>query len=183
MTGDFNVNLLKNSNITVNLVNLFHGSNMLSLINKPTRLTTHSATIIDHIWSNDYSNLIQSGILCMTISDHFPVFSVFSLKSPNINHKKIISHSFRDYSNVNISNFRDDLENVVWDLVLCSDDIDVSYDNFELLFTSLFNVHFPLITKNIKTKHLRKPYITVEILYLIKERDKLQKKFKKTNYL
>ena len=179
LTGDFNINLLNSSRVTTDLINLFHGNNMLSLINKPTRLTTSTATIIDQIWSNDYSNLIQSGILCMSISDHFPVFSVFSLKNSNPNSKKIITHSFREYNNLNIDNFRNDLENAVWDLVVCSDDIDVSYNNFELLFVSMFKVRFPLITKKLKTKHLSKPYITPEILNLMKERDKLQKKFSK----
>ena len=48
--GDFNINLLKsNERHAIDLVNLFHGFGIMSLINKPTRITENSSTLIDHL--------------------------------------------------------------------------------------------------------------------------------------
>ena len=51
---------------------------MFPLIDKPTRVTCHSATIIDNIFSNasDIANTSRSGILRLSISDHYAVFCV-----------------------------------------------------------------------------------------------------------
>ena len=48
------------------------------LINRPTRITDDTATVIDHIWSNILSNSTTSGILTNKISDHLPVFQITS---------------------------------------------------------------------------------------------------------
>ena len=48
------------------------------LIDKPTRVTRHSATVIDNIYSNasGIATTCRSGILHLTISDHYPVFCI-----------------------------------------------------------------------------------------------------------
>ena len=38
-----------------------------SLISKPTRITTHSATLIDHAWTNTFN--YHSGIIVDSIAD------------------------------------------------------------------------------------------------------------------
>ena len=48
------------------------------LINRPTRITDDTATVIDHIWSNILANSTMSGILTNKISDHLPVFQITS---------------------------------------------------------------------------------------------------------
>ena len=54
--GDMNINLFdcQTNNAVLDYINLFRGRNFLSLINKPTRVTHYSCTLIDHIWSNSY---------------------------------------------------------------------------------------------------------------------------------
>ena len=175
--GDFNSNLLSHRdslNIT-NFINTFHSNNMFNLINKPTRVMNNSATIIDHIWTNNYKKVILNGIIYSSITDHFPVFSIFSLKDHKVENPKKIKHSYRDFSDSNILNFKDDLRITSWDSVFLNDDPQGSYENFNNIYLSLFNKNFPLITKFIKVKHINKPYITPDILVLMKQRDKLQK--------
>ena len=47
---------------------------VLPLITKPTRVLDNSATIIDHILTNDYEHFIIPGIVeTNEISDHFPI--------------------------------------------------------------------------------------------------------------
>ena len=45
------------------------------LVNKPTRITTHSATCIDHIYSNLEVENIENHIILSGISDHFGTMS------------------------------------------------------------------------------------------------------------
>ena len=48
-----------------------YSNGLLHIILKPTRVGRTSATLIDHIWINDYSKLISSNIILTNISDHF----------------------------------------------------------------------------------------------------------------
>ena len=83
------------------------------LISKPTRITSHSATLIDNIFSNDLDNHKFSGILWSDISDHLPIFqitncSVKTKSKSSVYHKRLITtHS--------IENFRSYLCSVNWD--------------------------------------------------------------------
>ena len=64
--------------ISVPLSDIFQ-YNMITTINKPTRVTRNTATAIDHIITNTVISGIQhrSGIIKTDISDHFPI--VFAL--------------------------------------------------------------------------------------------------------
>ena len=86
LLGDFNINLFNyDSDPQVRrFVNLMHSNNLFNVIDKATRVTNTSATLIDHIWTNNLENLQSSGILIDKTSNHFPVFSFF-----NTNLKKI----------------------------------------------------------------------------------------------
>ncbi len=48
------------------------------VISKPSRITSHSATLIDNIFTNNIDdNSIFSGLLMNDITDHLPVFVMF----------------------------------------------------------------------------------------------------------
>ena len=47
------------------------------LITKLSRITSHSATLIDNIFINNMENNIVSGLLMNDISDHLPVFVIY----------------------------------------------------------------------------------------------------------
>ena len=52
--GDFNIDLLKLSNNHVlDIVNLTNCFGLRNLINKPTRVTKETHTLLDHIYTND----------------------------------------------------------------------------------------------------------------------------------
>ena len=42
--------------------------------NVPTTVTVQSPTLIDHIYSNNYANILTTVIPNIGLSDHFPVF-------------------------------------------------------------------------------------------------------------
>lgn len=66
---------------------------------------------------------------------------------------------------------------VSWDLVYASNNPDVIYCNFMMIFAACFNKYFPLIEKYVRSDHLNKPYITPEIKSQIKEKNKLARKY------
>ena len=77
LCGDFNINLLNNdsNNQVNNLLDSIYSLGFSSLITKPTRITSQSATLIDNILTNIYDHAHMSGIIVCDISDHCPVFT------------------------------------------------------------------------------------------------------------
>ena len=61
--GDFNINILNADSHVVVVIDLMYSNGFYPLISKPTRITSHSATLIDNIFSNDLDNHKNSGIL------------------------------------------------------------------------------------------------------------------------
>ena len=91
--GDFNIDLLKfgsHCKTSDYLDNIFsHG--FIPTITKPTRVTKNSATLIDHIYSNNISTSTTSGIIITDVADHFgTIYSVCDEKrsSKSIQYKR-----------------------------------------------------------------------------------------------
>ena len=75
--GDYNINLLNYDmhTTTAKFTDVMYANSFVPLINRPTRITKSSATLIDNIFSNDLDGLTNCTqcILVTDISDHFPV--------------------------------------------------------------------------------------------------------------
>ena len=80
LMGDFNINLLnidKHAE-TTSFVDMLHAQSFVSLINRPTRVTKNSTTLIDNIFTNWYCN-IENTFQCLIyrdVSDHFPIVHI-----------------------------------------------------------------------------------------------------------
>ena len=74
--GDFNIDLLKHEshNSTKNFLDIMYSLGFYPLIDKPTRVTDSSATLIDNIFTNELCHNLTCGILFNDISDHLPIF-------------------------------------------------------------------------------------------------------------
>ena len=73
--GDISINLLKyGKDLRVNrYVNEITSLECIIPIDKPTRLTETSSTIIDHFNTNKLLTSIDSKIILSDITDHFPI--------------------------------------------------------------------------------------------------------------
>lgn len=71
--GDFNYNFTNNSSSNSAWNDIITTHNLQQLVETHTRVTPHSATIIDHIYTNKPSNIIQVTVPELSISDHYPV--------------------------------------------------------------------------------------------------------------
>ena len=58
------------------LCGIIHGHSYFSLINRPTRVTENTSTIIDNFLTNCFV-LTQSGTLSSDITDHFIIYTSF----------------------------------------------------------------------------------------------------------
>ena len=55
---------------------------MIPNINKPTRVTNKTATAIDHILTNTYTEIIfKTAILKSDVTDHFPIYHTKVIKN------------------------------------------------------------------------------------------------------
>ena len=70
-----NINFLKfnEHTQTEEFLDMLYANNILPIITKPTRLTDHTATLTDHIYTNCLQNF-TAGILTVDITDHVPIF-------------------------------------------------------------------------------------------------------------
>ena len=81
--GDINIDLLKYNlhNKTNEYVDNVISRGFLPLITKPTRVFPSSATLIDHIYSNNISAQLSSGIIITDVADHFGTFLIVKKKN------------------------------------------------------------------------------------------------------
>ena len=142
--GDFNIDLLKfQTHLGTNtyLNNMF-SQGFIQIITKPTRVTHSSATLIDHLWTNATKDCYLSGILTSRISDHFPIFHIFTENKANLHQKTI--HK-RDFSAQNISNFKNALRALSWSDVTGESNAQKSFDLFSSTFNDLYTLFFPVL--------------------------------------
>ena len=74
--GDININLLNynKDNKTSDYLDMLLDAGFMPLITKATRITDHTSTLIDHIYTNVPHKVCKSGICLADITDHLPIF-------------------------------------------------------------------------------------------------------------
>ena len=72
LVGDFNQDLIKhhtNANYQ-NLIDNAASHGLVQLVSRPTRITDKSATLIDHVYTNNLDNTLSCNILTLDLSDY-----------------------------------------------------------------------------------------------------------------
>ena len=174
--GDFNIDLLKycRHNPTKNFVNSLFSNSHLPLINRPTRITSTTATLIDNIISNSIDGKTESGILFNDISDHLSVFQISSIDAGGVSEFKRNYSGFRRITPENIQSFKLDLEHANWNFT-SMDDPNEAFDNFQSKFLKLYENSFPL--QKAKSRKKLKSWMTDGVINSIKHKNKLYKKY------
>ena len=99
--GDLNINLLSNKNKVHDFINLLYLYYYFPTKNKSTEVTSISA-LIDNIWTSNLHNHQVSGIHYTSISDNFPIISIFSVDNNAIIQSSTITVTKRIYNNLSI---------------------------------------------------------------------------------
>ena len=180
--GDFSIDLLNYNDHqpTNEFLDSLASNSFLPYILQPTRLTSHSKTLIDNIFSNVISYEVISGNITATISDHLPQFlfvpNVFS--NPSCQKSNIYE---RDWSKFVQQNFVLDYFDKDWSDVcqLDQQDMNLSINSFLNNMNSiLLDEHAPLKRVNkYKLKFKSKPWITPAIQKSISVKNNLLKRF------
>ena len=180
--GDFNINLLNYNSCTpiTNYVNFLFSKQYLPYIIHPSRVSAHSATLIDNIFSNITDNETISGNILTQITDHFPQFLIF--KHAGMTYKNL-SYFQHDFSNLNEENLRNDFANI--DLTFLNDsalDVNAKFNRLLSILDELVQTHAPLkkLTKR-DIKFRNKPWINGKIQKMMRIRDRILRKLKKNN--
>ena len=176
--GDFNIDgadRCSSNRQTQEFLNIIAVHSFTNLIQKPTRITNHSATLIDGIITNVSieNNIHASGIFPTKLfSDHFPIFTI--LKNSNIrNRNKFVTKRF--FSQKNISLFNKSLKSNTWEQVYTTKNTNNAFSQFQEIVNTYISIHFPEKTEKISYAK-RLPWLTHTLRVSIEEKNKLSVK-------
>ena len=175
--GDFNIDLLHTSHsATEEFLNTLETHFFNPHILQPTRITHHSATLIDNIFLNSITHHTISGNIYYDLTDHLPNFLIINKFSTLPKKFKITK---RDYPRFNESDFLEDIETVNWNKELAdSNDPSVMFDQFYSILSSIVDKHVPSKQLSIKEiKQLSKPWITKGLRVSIEVKNKFYRKY------
>ena len=130
--GDMNINFLNSSSVKCinDYVNIIYNNAMQPLIDKPTRITNSTVSLIDNILTNVHSKHILSGLFYTDLTDHLPVFQITvdsDYESPIEFNRDLCSCNI---NSVTIEFFKDDISIIDWNNVLLCNDSEGSYNVF-----------------------------------------------------
>ena len=159
LCGDFNIDILKHDSHsgTKHFVDTMYSLNLYPLINKPTRVTRESATLIDNIFANVLNKQTSSGVLINDITDHFPVYTQCEYEVTRSNPQ---SYRYsRSQNSENINSFVTDLPSETWQNVTNADNVNEAYDTFINVFLTKYDKHCPIIKINTKHVNSKQPVV------------------------
>ena len=177
LVGDFNLNLLNFSNDVpvANFLDLIQSYGFIPAITIPTRVTHHSATLIDNIFCNNIADPFISSVLTEPISDH--LITAHTTFFPDENqHSDYTQRTYRKFTEKSLKAFEHELmqTSLLPDKFI---DVSLTYSYFSTKFKALYDKHFPLKTHKQNTKYKKNPWITDEIIKSCMRKAKLYKDF------
>ena len=97
VAGDFNINLI---NQNADILGIMESYGLDQIVTSPTRVTSNTATIIDHIYVSDKSQVMETMVPINAMSDHYPVSVTLSQR--NLKPRKS-GHTVITYRNMNLT--------------------------------------------------------------------------------
>ena len=136
-------------------LNSVTNSGSFCLIDKPTRLGTSSATLLDHSYTNNLSTPITSGIQESDVSDHLPTFVLIRSHIPPYSSA---SYKFRRHLNkIDYEQFRNELYDILQNKLSHNGmNIHQKFDTLVSTLKSLLHNHAPLISQSRHERNLPK---------------------------
>ena len=164
LVSDSNIDLLKFQHYepSTKLVNCLSEYGFAPTISLPTRVTSHSATLIDHIFVNNCTAVTKSGIITEDLSDHLATF-VTLLIDPNKLNIRVsnLENTFQHRSILaeNLENFKKDVESTDWNFIVGIDSADEKFARFEDKYRELYDTNFPKKSVKKLKRKCDKPWI------------------------
>ena len=165
--GDFNVDFLNKRNPAKRkLLDFMRSLDCSQLIDKPTRITDISKSLIDFIFVNNEHRFVESGVIPLSISDHSLIYCVLKAGKPKANPRTIEYRSFKSYDR---EAFLEEMNNVPWHVVDNCENIDESVYTWSQLFLGVADLYAPIRKRRISG--VRSPLMTCKISEYMHDRD------------
>ena len=174
LMGDYNMDLLKSNDhkLTGDFLDMMYSHSYIPLINRPTRITDSTGTIIDNIYTNNISIESENhqGILSPNVSDHEAVFHINIINNlyKNDNEYQLI----RQMNKKNYDKYINIISIYDWSVVKRCQCCQEAYTCFSTILSNIYNSCFPVIKVKQRYRN-RLPWLT----------DTLKRSIKHKNYL
>ena len=130
---------------------------MVPVLNKPSRVTKNTATAIDHLITNQLLHrTINTGIIKLDISNHFPIFLTAETEK-TITPEEKVQMTKRLTNNKTKAKLKNALQEMTWDDIISSKQIDFAYAIFLNKFTSLYDKVSEKYMVTVKSKTRKNP--------------------------
>ena len=164
--GDFNINFLRfeSCRFANNFLLSLQSYAFAHVIDKPTRVSSGSATLIDNVLINQFNGQVSGGNIVSDISDHFSQFCLLPLGDVKVT-KMSNCPKYCDFSSFSQDMFLHDLNQIMWESNDDVHDIDQLFFSFFSKVNRMINKPAPLkIASKKKVKQPLKPWSTKGIL-------------------
>ena len=176
--GDVNVNMLNydSCNHAQQLFNSLTQQSLIPVISRPTRITHHSMTLIDHIYTNSLLSFKASGIILDPFADHLGVY--ITIHTSKMLKVPVERYTTSNFSDSNMKKFKKLINKTNWDTVLLTQNANNKYENFQSKFNECYNTCFPKETKTRKNKRITaKPWLKPWLIEACTRKNELYKNF------
>ena len=102
MVGDFNVDIIKSSTATDNLIDLTLSKGLMQQVTLPTRVAGNSKTLIDHVYTKSKKTL-KTDVVMSTISDHYSTLTRFLSVNQKRKKLKVTKRWFNENSYIDLA--------------------------------------------------------------------------------
>ena len=115
------------------LLSLMSNSGFHQIIKEPTRVTQHTRTLIDHIYTTDPDFMLNATVIMTEMSDHYPTAVSYCKRTAGTkkNHTTI---KYRSMTQFNEEDFLNELKIVPWNIVEIFDDPNDALGVWQHLF-------------------------------------------------
>lgn len=176
--GDFNIDILKESQVKQQLLLILNMHNIKATIHTPTRITHNTATAVDNILTNVNQTDYVATTFHTGLSDHDA--QTILVKRSNLTNtpNQITFVHRRTYNEINKCAFSNTLVNTDWSTIDANHSASSKYEQFHNILQLAFNHAFPLrmtqtrnktcnkwITKGLKISCRKKRHLTFEMKY------------------
>ena len=167
---DHNNDLLKASmhNNTQRFLEVNLDNGLYPCINKPTRVTNTSATLIDNIFIDcKLLGRHSSKIKIDDISDHLPTVVILDHLVPQTNER--VKIQCRDMRECTLSKINSELSGITWESVI-TENVNNSFNEFHNILCNIIDRYSPLQTKTVNiAKYWKEPWISKGLQKCIKK--------------
>ena len=171
LMGDFNIDFLKPHPAWESTTTAL---GLHQLVTSPTRVTSSSSTLIDHIYSNKPNAVSNVQVNSLAISDHSPISCTWSTKLPKPKKNGHTCINFRSFKRFDENRFLTDLNNTSFDSVYEETDPNTALQVWYDMFLPVLNKHAPLRQKRVKSRILP-AWLSKEIIDAMEIRDEFRR--------